>query len=146
MWFPRLSTAPLFISAALAFPVSLTAQRPAGRVTLAQFRQLNWLSGSWRGSGGGYAAFFEEYRRVNDSTIVMRAFSDSTFRVGTDSSRIEWRNGVVSNRGSGSSSIAVELTANTVRFVPEGASSGGFTFTRVSPEQWTATLHPKAAT
>jgi hypothetical protein len=106
---------------------------------------LRWLSGAWRGSGGTYAAFFEEYRLVNDPTIVMRAFSDSTFSAATDSSGIERRNGFVSNRGSGSISIAVDVRANSVHFVREGASHGGFTFTRVSADQWTATLHPATA-
>lgn len=125
--------------AGLACPGGGAGQAP--RVTLEQFKQLRWLSGSWRGSGGAYPSFFEEYGVIDDSTIQMRALADSTFRVATDSSRIEWRNGVVSKRG-GSSYVAVELTASSVRFAREGASGGGFTWTSNSADQWTATLHP----
>ena len=67
-------------------------------VSLDQFRQLDWIVGSWQGSGGAYPAFFEEYRIVDDSTIQMRALSDSTFSVATDSSWIEFRNGQIGKR------------------------------------------------
>jgi hypothetical protein len=135
----------VFLILTLILPVSLTAHLQPQRTTLAQFQELRWLSGAWRGSGGGYAAFFEEYRIVNDSTIQMRAFADSTFRAATDSSTIEWRNGMVFNRGSGARSIAVEVRPGSIHFMREGASRGGFTFARVSADQWTATLHPSTA-
>jgi hypothetical protein len=31
-----------------------------------------------------------------------------------------------------------------VRFIPEGAASGGVTFLKKSADEWTATLHPAA--
>jgi hypothetical protein len=99
------------------------------------------LSGAWRGSGGAYPAFFEEYRVLNDSTIVMQSFPDSTFTHASDSSRIEWRNGVVYDRSARSASIAIELSGTSVHFVREGTARGGFTFSRQSADQWTATLH-----
>ena len=40
---------------------------------------------------------------------------------------------------------AIEVTATHVRFRQEGAASGGFTFSRVSNDEWTATLHPASA-
>jgi len=120
----------------------LAAQRPAAPATLAQFRELRWLSGTWRGSGGAYPAFFEEYRMVNDSTILMRAYADSTFRAVTDSSWIELRKGIVSTRSERAPSVAIELSPDRVRFAREGSARGGFTWSRVSADQWTATLHP----
>lgn len=118
----------------------------AASVSPEQFRELSWLTGKWRGSGGAYPAFFEEYRQVDDSTIAMRAFSDSTFRVATDSSRIERRNGTVaSRRGSETPSIAVTVSNSSIRFMKEGTTTGGYTFTRVSDNEWTATLHPAGA-
>jgi hypothetical protein len=120
----------------------LAAQRPAAPATLAQFRELRWLSGTWRGSGGAYPAFFEEYRMINDSTILMRGYADSTFRAVTDSSWIELRKGIVSTRSDRAPSVATELSADRVRFAREGSARGGFTWSRVSPDQWTATLHP----
>jgi hypothetical protein len=59
-------------------PAPVAAQSGAQRVSLEQFRQPQWLAGEWRGSGGAYASFFEEYRVVNDSTIAMRAHPSTT--------------------------------------------------------------------
>lgn len=126
----------------LVAPHLAIAQQPAQRTTLAEFRTLSWLTGAWRGSGGSYAAFYEEYRAIDDSTIAMRSFTDSTFRVVSDSSTIAWRNGIVVKRGSGTPAVAIELSGRHVRFRRPGALRGGFTFTRDSADQWTATLHP----
>jgi hypothetical protein len=111
-------------------------------VTLDEFRQLQWIAGSWRGSGGAYPAFFEEYRVVDDSTIQMRAFSDSTFSVVSDSSWIELRSGQVRSRGGDRQNVAIALSSDSVRFARPGIAHGGHTFTRSSADEWTATLHP----
>ena len=111
-------------------------------VSLAEFRQLHWIDGTWRGSGGAYPAFFEEYRVLDDSTIQMRGFTDSTLSVTNDSSRIEWRNGTIRSGGSERSYVAVEFTATTIRFARPGVPLGGHTFANKSPDEWTATLHP----
>jgi hypothetical protein len=111
-------------------------------VSLDEFRQLQWITGSWRGSGGAYPAFFEEYRVVDDSTIQMRALSDSTFSVATDSSWIELRNGQVRSRGGDRQNVVIALSPDSVRFARPGETRGGHTFTRISSDQWNATLHP----
>ena len=135
----------LLIAFTLTLSLAPNAQEPqpsAVNVTRQQFRQLQWIAGSWRGSGGAYPAFFEQYRVVNDSTIGMRSFSDSTFRIATDSSVVEWRNGRVQSRSARSTYIAVVFTPSTVRFARPGIAGGGHTFARVSADEWTATLHP----
>jgi hypothetical protein len=113
-------------------------------VTRPQFQELRWLVGVWRGSGGAYLAFFEEYRLVNDSTIRMRAFADSTLSVVSDSSTIAWRDGAVESRSARSVYDAVEVTPTSIRFARRGDERGGHTFTRVSADEWTATLDPAA--
>jgi hypothetical protein len=118
-------------------------ERPS-TISLADFQQLTWLEGTWRGSGGDYAAFFEEYRFVDDSTIQMKSFADSTLRTVTDSSRIELRGGAVNSR-SARSTYAGEVTAGRIAFKRPGSSAGGHTFERVSDDHWTATLHPATA-
>ncbi len=112
------------------------AEPVAVTVSPEEFRQLQWIAGTWRGSGGAYPAFYEEYRVVDDSTIQMRAFPDSTFSAATDSSRIELRNGSVRN----GDYVVVALTPDSIRFAQAGR--GGHTFTRTSADEWTATLHP----
>lgn len=143
----------LVLLAVLAFACSSGERAPAAEadpapapatVTLDEFRQLRWIAGTWLGSGGAYPAFYEEYRIVDDSTIQMRAFSDSTLTTTTDSSWIELRNGTVGKRGGGRSYVVVALTADSVRFAPPGVSMGGHTFTRTSADEWMATLHPSS--
>ena len=111
---------------------------PPATVSREQFKQLEWLAGTWRGSGGAYAAFFEEYRFIDDTTIRMRSFADSTLRTATDSSVIAWRDGKIES----GSNVVVEFSPTSVGFKRPGATAGGHTFTRVSADEWTATLHP----
>ncbi|HKS07694.1 MAG TPA: hypothetical protein VJR92_15435 [Gemmatimonadaceae bacterium] len=123
-------------------PAFSAAQSTRQSITIAQFKKLTWFVGSWRGSGGNYPSFFEEYRLVNDSTVAMRSLSDSTFRTPTDSSFIELRNGRITSRGGGGVfSDAVAVTDTSVRFMRRGATTGGWTFTRVNADQWVATIH-----
>ena len=130
----------------LAMPNAACAQSAAPpKFTLGQFRALQWIAGSWRGADGAGKPFYEEYRVVDDSTIAMRQYTDSTFRAVTpDSSRIEWRGGVVSSRGSGVPYIAESLTATSVTFVRPGTTRR-FTFERDSADQWTARIRPPNA-
>jgi hypothetical protein len=125
--------------------LGLGNQPGPANVSRQQFRELRWIAGTWRGSGGAYPAFFEEYKVLDDSTIKMRSFSDSTLRVPTDSSMIEWRNGSVQSRSASRTYVVVTFTPSSVRFARPGAAAGGHTFTRVSADEWTATLHPAAA-
>ena len=67
-------------------------QRPmAGRYSLQDFARLRWLKGSWRGGlpDGGY--FYERYGLLDDSTIAMHSFADSTLARATDSARVGLR-------------------------------------------------------
>ena len=118
------------------------SQSPPATVSRDQFKQLEWIAGTWRGSGGAYPAFFEQYRFINDTTILMRSFADSTLRATTDSSVIAWRGGAIRSGSDRSPSVVVEFSPTSVRFMQPGAAAGGYTFTRVSADEWTATLHP----
>lgn len=139
----RLSAHTIVLLTALALPAVASAQR----VTLAQFKKLTWLAGTWRGSGGNYPSFFEEYRFINDSTILMQSLSDSTFRTATDSSAIELRNGAIASRGDGGRfSDALVVTDTSIQFRRRGATTGGWTWTRVSADEWIATIHPSSPT
>lgn len=131
------------IGGLLALSVTGDAQGNAQRVTLDQFRSLRWIEGHWRGSGGAYPAFYEQYRFVNDSTIEMRSFPDSTFQTASETSTYEFRGGLISGGSQPPKSIAVVLTDSSVQFLRPGATRGGYTFTRNNADQWTATLHPQ---
>ncbi|HET8633265.1 MAG TPA: hypothetical protein VFL88_03905 [Gemmatimonadales bacterium] len=114
----------------------------AASVTREQFRQLAWITGSWRGSGTHQAAFFEDYRFVNDSTIQTRSLADSSLRNVTDSSTIEWRKGFIEGRSAHSSYVVTSFTPTSITFIRRGEARQGHTFARVSADEWTATLHP----
>lgn len=111
----------------------------AGTYTAADFARLRWLEGSWRGAlpDGGF--FHERYHFVDDSTIVMHGFADSTFTIATDSSRITLRDGTIASEG-GARSVATALDSTSVSFSPERPGSNHFTWTRQSEDRWTASL------
>lgn len=108
--------------------------------SLAQFAQLRWLEGRWRGALPQGGSFYEQYRWLDDSTIVMHSFADSTFARATDSSRVSLRYGVVANEGITARWVATRLDSAAVEFVPRRGASNGFSWVRESPDRWTATL------
>ena len=117
------------------------AEPASGRYALTDFAQLRWLEGDWRGTlpDGGF--FYERYRFVDDSTIVMHGFADSTFSAANDSARITLRGQTVANEG-GARSVATALDSRSVSFAPTRPGSNHFTWTRDSEDAWTATLRP----
>lgn len=117
------------------------ASPSAERYSVADFRQLRWLEGRWRGRLPDSGYFYEQYRWLNDSTIVMHAFADSTFARATDSARISLRDGVVANEGATARWVAARLDSASVDFVPARGASNSFSWVRASPNEWTAMLH-----
>jgi hypothetical protein len=117
---------------------------PHAPVPLSDFRQLSWVIGRWHGTGRWSPSFYEQYRFRDDSTIAMTAYTDSTFQSETaDSSVIEWRNGQVRSRTPRATYEVIELASSRIRFRRVGASDGGHRFTRVSADEWTATIFPR---
>jgi hypothetical protein len=123
-------------------------ERPRGTATptpltvsTAEFQQLRWLEGSWRGSGGGYDGFHEGYRWVDDSTIRKFDFADSTFAVVNDSGEIALRGGAIRSASARSAYVVVALDSTSVTFAPERGAVNGFEWRRTGPGAWTARLH-----
>jgi hypothetical protein len=127
----------------IAVILAALTQAPPAYLTRLEFKQLHWLTGTWRGSGLSVPEFYEEYAVRDDSTLVMRTYADSTFSVATDSSTIEWRNGAVHSRGTKATYVVIAFSPSSVRFMRPGAWGGGHTFRLVSGDEWTATLHPE---
>lgn len=111
--------------------------RTPATVTPAQFADLRWLSGSWSGTGSGVKPFFERYAFVDDSTIQMHGYPDSTFGAPGDSSRITLRGGQVVSQ-SASTWVATSIDSVEVRFDHSEKPGNAFTFRRVSHTEWTA--------
>jgi hypothetical protein len=108
--------------------------------TLDDFRKLGWLLGSWRGQTPEGKSFFERYTSVDDSTMRMTAYADSTFGSPTDSSRIVFRNGVVANEGATARWVATRVDSTGADFAPERGARNHFTWARESATRWNATL------
>src|SRR5438045_3384608 len=85
--------------------------------------------------------FYERYRFADESTIAMRGFEDSTFRRPNDSATIVFRGGVVTDRGKAQWS-ATRLDANGIDFAPVQGATNEFSWNRVSPDKWTASIRP----
>lgn len=117
---------------------------PPQAIPLSQFRELRWLIGRWKGSGRWSRAFYEQYRFRDDSTIAMTAYTDSTFLSETaDSSVIEWRSGQVRSRTPRLTHEAIEFAPGRIRFRRVGEAGGGYRFTSLSQDEWTATIFPR---
>ena len=112
-------------------------------VTREQFAQLRWIEGSWRGTGGeGQAPFYERYDVVDDTTILMQSFADSTLRRATSESRIVLTGGrVLNTEGTGAHvSGASRIDATSIHFVPV---RDGYTFSwrrGATVDEWIATV------
>jgi hypothetical protein len=136
---PALTT---LVALALAAPV-LPAQDPAAAtITAGQFASLRWLEGAWRGSGGGYDAFYEDFRWLDDSTVARHTFADSTLARVTEESRWELRGGVMRSVSGGTTrSVAVLLRGDSLQFAPPRGSNRVL-FVRRSDDAWTALIGP----
>src|SRR5213595_2955398 len=53
--------------------------QPTAAFGVGDFAKLKWLEGSWAGSEPGERGFFERCRFVDDTTMEIRYFGDSTF-------------------------------------------------------------------
>lgn len=141
----RLMMVPVLAAVALAGtacerPQSSTSAPVPALVSTAQFQQLRWLGGAWRGSGGGYDGFFEGYRWVDDSTIRKYGFADSTMATISDSGDITLRGGAIRSVSPRSSYVATALDSTSVTFAPERGAADGFVWRSTGPGAWTARL------
>jgi len=112
------------------------------RYSREDFAILRWIEGDWRGElpKGGY--FYERYRFVDDSTIAMRGFEDSTFKTPNDSATIVFRDSVVTDRGPKAEWSATRLDAKGIDFAPTKGATNRFSWNRESADKWTAAILP----
>lgn len=127
-------------------PEALAQSTPIATISRDAFASLRWLAGRWVGSGGGYAAFYEEYVVLNDSTIEQREFPDATFARPSATSTIEWRGGTAHKlRGGRAQSRLARVHGDTARFESVTPGRGGFTWIRLGEHRWRAVLDGRHA-
>jgi len=114
-------------------------------VTAADFGSLRWLEGSWRGHGTEQAPFYEQYRFVDDSTLAVDSFADSTFANKT-TALVELRSGQLVNRGEGASWVVTALDSAEVTFGPLAGARNSYIWRRgATANAWTAIIISKNA-
>jgi hypothetical protein len=109
--------------------------------TKSQFASVRWLDGKWRGVATNGKPFFEAYRHVNDSTMHQGTFSDSTFKVQTDSAIVAFRAGKVIDQGNGPPWVATHLDSAGVMFVLPRTPTSRIVWLRHSPDEWEAQIY-----
>lgn len=114
----------------------------AAPTTLADFQSVRWIEGSWRGSGGQYPSFFEEYTFLDDSTLRRRTYADSTWSVVNDSADFVLRGGQVSQVSGSESRVMTRFSGDTVIYRPGPGGRYGYTWVRISDTEWQAILDP----
>jgi hypothetical protein len=122
------------------------AERPA-TLRPADLRTLQWIVGTWRGTGDGQSPFYERYRFVDDSTLLVETFRDSTLAEVSESTRYELRGGRFANAGLATAPqwTAVRLADGAITFAPVRRARNRFTWRRLSADQWIADLAWPAA-
>ena len=121
--------------------VTRDVPKEAGKFGFEKFRHLRFLEGRWRGSMSDGKPFFEEYRFLDDTTILKLDYPDSTFaKASDDSSRIVLRDSTVANEGKTSRWVASRVDSLGADFVPHFGATNTFTWAKESPTKWLATL------
>lgn len=127
--------------------VSSSNQQPAPKkISAEELKQLRWIEGSWRGSGGGLdKPFFERYKFENDTTLAVESFDSEKLDEVTGVSKFELKEGNFGSSSGDSGSVAVELTDSAVTFAPLGKARNSFRWQRESADSWKAILAWRAA-
>jgi hypothetical protein len=122
------------------------AQRglPSGRFGTSDIRKLQWIEGRWRGSADGQRPFYEAYRVVNDSTIEITYFADSTFARTTGGGRVYLSVGRVYHAAGPGLWGASHIDDQGAYFVPERNARNTLSWSRRGPDVWIATLRSSA--
>jgi hypothetical protein len=139
---PRLAADALaYLRAPHRVAVASCAERPA-MLRAADLRALQWIVGTWRGSGDGQASFYERYRFLDDSTLLVESFKDSTLADVSESTRYELRGGRLANAAPENAAqwVAVRLTDGAITFAPVRRARNRFIWRPESADVWIAEL------
>src|SRR5688500_5754069 len=108
----------------------------------ADMAKLRWIEGEWRGSGGGYDAFYERYTLDGDSVLRQYSFADSAFGQVVDSSTVRLYGDSLFSESGERRYVASALRDTSVTFAPYARALNSFTWRRTSDTTWVAILTP----
>lgn len=137
----RLAVTLLVVIASGSVAVSAGAQRqPRTAFGTADIARLKWLQGTWQGTTAGEPTFYERYQFVNDSTIEITYFSDSTMARSTGSGRVYLSVGRIFHTFGPGRWAATHVDESGVFFVPQANAQNTFAWAAQSPDAWTSTV------
>ena len=136
------ASAPDSTGGVVASAGSNPAQQAASPATFtpADFQRLRWLEGAWRGRGPGGPPFHERLAFVDDSTIEMTYYADSTLTSATGRGLVALREGRIIHEDRGARWRAVNSDLTDLQFAPVSRASNHFRWTYESADRWIATL------
>lgn len=132
----RKTSAMIVCSLAVLSGSAALAQKPRV-LTPADLQKLQWIVGSWKGTGGGVPTFYERYRFENPTTLIVDTLENDKVK---DTSRFELRNGEFGSSANGSSSVATAFDGTSITFANVGRAGSGWKWERVSENQWRAVI------
>lgn len=131
---------------AAALPAMITtavgAQTRGQPVTFASadFAKLRWIEGSWTGSAPGQSVTYERYRFVNDSTIEITYYGDSTMTRAMGTGRLYFAVGRIYHSFGSRRWGATRLDKSGVFFAPQDNAHSTFAWSFEGRDTWTSTL------
>lgn len=134
------SDALAYLRAPRRVAIASCAERPA-MIRAADLRAVRWIVGTWRGSDG-QAPFYERYQFLDDSTLLVESFKDSTLADVSESTRFELRSGRLANAVPENAAqwVAVRLAGGAITFAPVRRARNRFTWRPESADVWIAEL------
>ena len=112
---------------------------------VADLGKLRWLEGTWRGTSPGEANVYERYHFVNDSTIEITYYSDSSLDRPSGSGRVYLTVGRIYHTFGPDRWGATRVDKSGVYFVPQVNARNTFAWSYEGPDTWTATRRSGAS-
>jgi len=134
------------IAVAAGAPISVasgqSSQRgqPTTPFGLGDLGKLRWMEGTWKATASGEQTFYERYKFLNDSTIEITYYNDSTFSRATGNGRVYLSVGRIYHTFGPGRWGATTVDSAGVYFVPQTNAQNTFAWSRKSGDAWTATL------
>ena len=126
----------ILYSALLVYTVSLSQQQDYG---LKDFKKLAWLQGEWEGAATGEAPFYEQYKFLNDSTLALLSYKDSSFTGVPDTGWIVLQQNTIIHRSGKALWKLTSLSEKELVFAPVNVKRG-FVWRKENNDQWSAIL------
>lgn len=117
-----------------------TRGQPKSPFSVADFAKFRWLAGSWAGTAPDSRDIFARYRVVDDSTMDIAYYTDSTFASETGTGRLYLSVGRIFHTMGPQRWGATHVDEKGAYFVPQTNAHNTYAWAFQSKNEWTATL------